>query len=101
MCVMSKKFILQRSLQRMGDHCGNDECVQPAANPPSVTNLKSYSSRLETFGNWPKYFHTKPEALAHSGFVYSGSSDTVQCFKCGGILKDWKEGKFQYFITLF
>ncbi|KAM9330965.1 baculoviral IAP repeat-containing protein 1a-like [Gastrophryne carolinensis] len=47
--------------------------------------------RLQSFSCWPFYALVKPSALAHAGFFFTGTRDTVQCFSCGGCLMDWEE----------
>ncbi|XP_028385139.1 baculoviral IAP repeat-containing protein 1 isoform X1 [Phyllostomus discolor] len=48
--------------------------------------------RLDTFKNWPHESPVGVAALAKAGLFYTGIEDTVQCFSCGGCLKDWVEG---------
>lgn len=48
--------------------------------------------RLQSFKKWPKDHHPKPEDLAKAGFFYTGSSDCVRCFNCGGGLRNWEVG---------
>ena len=54
--------------------------------------LVTLESRLATFQTWPPAFSQQPEELAKAGFFYSGLSDNVACFHCGGGLWKWKEG---------
>ena len=51
--------------------------------------FSSYLTRLTTFSAWPCSMPQSPEDLAESGFVYLGVGDHVQCFFCGGGLKNW------------
>ncbi|CAN8191350.1 unnamed protein product [Coccothraustes coccothraustes] len=54
--------------------------------------MRSVARRLRTFQQWP---HTAPVSardLVEAGFFYVGPGDEVQCFCCGGVLKDWRPG---------
>ncbi|OCU02368.1 baculoviral IAP repeat-containing protein 1 [Xenopus laevis] len=53
--------------------------------------MKSEERRLGTFKGWPVYAAVEPQALAHSGFYFTGRRDTVQCFSCDGCLGNWEE----------
>ncbi|ESO97370.1 hypothetical protein LOTGIDRAFT_59566, partial [Lottia gigantea] len=44
--------------------------------------------RLQTFINWRG--KTDARRLAHAGFHYLGYGDSVECFACGTVLKDWQ-----------
>lgn len=48
--------------------------------------------RLKTFDDWPVALSQKPGKLVEAGFFYSGKSDQVVCFSCGGRLKGWEPG---------
>ncbi|NXX34431.1 BIR7B protein, partial [Nicator chloris] len=59
---------------------------------PFHPSMSSVARRLRTFQRWP---HTAPVSardLVEAGFFYVGPRDEVQCFCCGGILKDWRPG---------
>lgn len=78
----------------MGDVTGSEVCS--AASAPvrvkeKIPDYQYYENRLRSFENWPRFFHTKPEALAHAGFVSINRGDCVQCFSCKGELNDWKD----------
>uniref|UniRef100_A0A8D2H3Z9 E3 ubiquitin-protein ligase XIAP n=1 Tax=Urocitellus parryii TaxID=9999 RepID=A0A8D2H3Z9_UROPR len=45
---------------------------------------------LKSFQNWPDYAHLTPRELASAGLYYTGIDDQVQCFCCGGKLKNWE-----------
>lgn len=49
------------------------------------------SRRLRSFEDWPKQMKQKPAQLADAGFFYTGRSDSVTCFSCGGGLSSWEE----------
>lgn len=49
------------------------------------------SRRLDSFYDWPKQIKQKPDQLADAGLFYSGSSDRVICFSCGGGISQWEE----------
>lgn len=52
--------------------------------------LNTSVSRLRTFSNWPKDTRVDAEKLSDAGFFYTGLSDFVQCFHCGGGLFAWR-----------
>lgn len=52
--------------------------------------MYSEEARLNSFQNWPDYVHLTPRELASAGFYYTGIDDQVQCFCCGGKLKNWE-----------
>ncbi|XP_058123219.1 death-associated inhibitor of apoptosis 1-like [Anopheles coustani] len=56
---------------------------------PSYVQLEQ---RLKTFNDWPIALPQKPEQLVEAGFFYTGKSDQVACFSCGGQLKGWVPG---------
>lgn len=47
--------------------------------------------RMESFKGWPKEAVISGEKLADAGFYWTGTSDLVMCFWCGGGLEDWEE----------
>jgi len=59
-------------------------------------DMRRESERLRSYEHWP----TGPNAprtvdihdLARSGFFYLGNLDRVQCFSCGGVLRNWNFG---------
>uniref|UniRef100_A0A2M4A2T7 Putative apoptosis 1 inhibitor n=1 Tax=Anopheles triannulatus TaxID=58253 RepID=A0A2M4A2T7_9DIPT len=50
------------------------------------------ADRLKSFEDWPTSMSQKPQQLSDAGFFYTGKSDRVKCFSCGGGLKDWEQG---------
>nr|4WVS_A Chain A, E3 ubiquitin-protein ligase XIAP [Homo sapiens]4WVT_A Chain A, E3 ubiquitin-protein ligase XIAP [Homo sapiens]4WVT_B Chain B, E3 ubiquitin-protein ligase XIAP [Homo sapiens]4WVU_A Chain A, E3 ubiquitin-protein ligase XIAP [Homo sapiens] len=54
--------------------------------------MYSEEARLKSFQNWPDYAHLTPRELASAGLYYTGIGDQVQCFACGGKLKNWEPG---------
>ncbi|XP_036386730.1 baculoviral IAP repeat-containing protein 7-A-like [Megalops cyprinoides] len=48
--------------------------------------------RQKTFQEWPRDAPVTGVSLAKAGFYYVGPGDKVQCFCCGGILRDWVHG---------
>nr|BDT61650.1 MAG: baculoviral IAP repeat-containing protein [Marsupenaeus japonicus endogenous nimavirus] len=48
------------------------------------------NKRLQSFFNWPVRNYQNPEILVEAGFYYTGTSDHVQCFHCGGGLRNWE-----------
>ncbi|XP_036595811.1 E3 ubiquitin-protein ligase XIAP [Trichosurus vulpecula] len=57
---------------------------------PRNPSMCSEEARLRSFQNWPDYAHLTPEELASAGLYYMGIEDQVQCFCCGGKLKNWE-----------
>ncbi|KAG0717151.1 Baculoviral IAP repeat-containing protein 7-A [Chionoecetes opilio] len=49
-------------------------------------------TRKPTFRNWPESVGVTPDSIVAAGFFYTGLSDMVQCFHCGGGLFGWREG---------
>lgn len=49
------------------------------------------SARLRSFADWPRNKKQCPRELSMAGFFYTGSSDHVKCFSCGGGLRDWED----------
>uniref|UniRef100_A0A8B9UYM7 RING-type E3 ubiquitin transferase n=1 Tax=Anas zonorhyncha TaxID=75864 RepID=A0A8B9UYM7_9AVES len=54
--------------------------------------MRDEARRLRTFSQWPDSSPVPALDLAEAGFYFVGPGDHVQCFCCGGILKDWKAG---------
>lgn len=59
---------------------------------PEYPNYAIEAKRLESYEDWPKFMKQKPKELSDAGFFYTGKSDRVKCFSCGGGLKDWEAG---------
>lgn len=57
---------------------------------PEYPNYAIEAKRLESYEDWPKFMKQKPKELSDAGFFYTGKSDRVRCFSCGGGLKDWE-----------
>lgn len=49
------------------------------------------AARFRSFADWPRTMKQRPKDLAEAGFFYTGNGDRVNCFSCGGGLKDWDE----------
>ncbi|XP_018772712.2 baculoviral IAP repeat-containing protein 7 [Serinus canaria] len=56
------------------------------------SSMRSGARRLRTFQQWPRTAPVSARDLVEAGFFYVGPGDEVQCFCCGGILKDWRPG---------
>uniref|UniRef100_A0A8C5J9A3 RING-type E3 ubiquitin transferase n=1 Tax=Junco hyemalis TaxID=40217 RepID=A0A8C5J9A3_JUNHY len=54
--------------------------------------MRSVANRLRTFQQWPRTAPVSAQDLVDAGFFYVGPGDEVQCFCCGGVLKDWRPG---------
>ncbi|XP_063169475.1 E3 ubiquitin-protein ligase XIAP isoform X2 [Candoia aspera] len=48
--------------------------------------------RLRSFHCWPPYAPVTPKELANAGLYYRGVDDEVECFCCGGKMKNWEPG---------
>ncbi|KAJ1058260.1 hypothetical protein K5549_020101, partial [Capra hircus] len=57
---------------------------------PRTPVMCSEEARLKSFHNWPNYAHLTPRELARAGLYYTGIDDQVECFCCGGKLKNWE-----------
>ncbi|CAL1545887.1 unnamed protein product [Lymnaea stagnalis] len=49
------------------------------------------AKRFETYTNWPRHHHLKPEDLSAAGFYFAGYGDCARCFFCGGGLRNWED----------
>ncbi|NXT10728.1 BIR7B protein, partial [Prunella fulvescens] len=56
------------------------------------SRMRSAARRLRTFQQWPRTAPVSARDLVEAGFFYVGPGDEVQCFCCGGVLKDWRPG---------
>ncbi|KAL2297033.1 hypothetical protein Nmel_015087, partial [Mimus melanotis] len=56
------------------------------------SSMRSAARRLRTFQQWPRTAPVSARHLVEAGFFYVGPRDEVQCFCCGGVLKDWRPG---------
>ncbi|NXA03603.1 BIR7B protein, partial [Sapayoa aenigma] len=56
------------------------------------SSMRSVARRLRTFQRWPRTSPVSARDLVEAGFFYVGPRDEVQCFCCGGVLKDWRPG---------
>ncbi|NXG48799.1 BIR7B protein, partial [Psilopogon haemacephalus] len=56
------------------------------------SSMRSEARRLRTFRQWPDTSPISPRDLVKAGFFFVGPGDDVQCFCCGGVLKDWARG---------
>lgn len=59
---------------------------------PLIPEFVSNDCRLRSFDLWPIGLSQKCKEMADAGFVYSGKSDCVKCFFCGGVLFAWVPG---------
>nr|XP_006115453.1 E3 ubiquitin-protein ligase XIAP [Pelodiscus sinensis]XP_006115454.1 E3 ubiquitin-protein ligase XIAP [Pelodiscus sinensis]XP_006115455.1 E3 ubiquitin-protein ligase XIAP [Pelodiscus sinensis] len=57
---------------------------------PRNPAMSSEEARLRSFHNWPSYAPLTPKELATAGLYYTGVDDQVECFCCGGKLKNWE-----------
>lgn len=55
-------------------------------------SMRNEATRLRTFRQWPATSPVSPRDLVKAGFFFVGPRDEVQCFCCGGVLKDWAPG---------
>ncbi|KFW88514.1 Baculoviral IAP repeat-containing protein 7-B [Phalacrocorax carbo] len=56
------------------------------------SSMRNEERRLRTFWQWPDTSPVSAQDLVKAGFFFVGPSDEVQCFCCGGVLKDWEPG---------
>jgi hypothetical protein len=63
-------------------------CVESPKFPQYALN----SSRIESFKEWPEYLPVSIKDLTEAGLVYTGVSDSVRCYHCGGGLRNWEAG---------
>uniref|UniRef100_A0A8C3JY58 RING-type E3 ubiquitin transferase n=1 Tax=Calidris pygmaea TaxID=425635 RepID=A0A8C3JY58_9CHAR len=54
--------------------------------------MRNEARRLRTFQQWPDTSPVSARDLVRAGFFFVGPKDEVQCFCCGGVLKDWGPG---------
>uniref|UniRef100_UPI00398EA5E0 E3 ubiquitin-protein ligase XIAP-like isoform X1 n=1 Tax=Pristiophorus japonicus TaxID=55135 RepID=UPI00398EA5E0 len=59
---------------------------------PRHPSMCSEEARLKTFTTWPSYGIVTPRELAKAGLYYLCRDDQVQCFCCGGLMKNWEPG---------
>ncbi|NXV28168.1 BIR7B protein, partial [Rissa tridactyla] len=55
-------------------------------------SMRNEARRLRTFQQWPSTSPVSARDLVKAGFFFVGPRDEVQCFCCGGVLKDWGPG---------
>ncbi|KFV89347.1 Baculoviral IAP repeat-containing protein 7-B [Fulmarus glacialis] len=56
------------------------------------SSMRNEARRLRTFWQWPGTSPVSARDLVKAGFFFVGPRDEVQCFCCGGVLKDWGPG---------
>ncbi|KAK7491998.1 hypothetical protein BaRGS_00016662 [Batillaria attramentaria] len=56
----------------------------------SPLNAKT-RTRFLSFAGWPRNSGLSPTVLAEAGFYYLGSGDSVRCWYCGIILRNWRQ----------
>src|ERR1700743_3343312 len=52
--------------------------------------MKKDENRLKSFSYFKNYFDVPIKQFVDSGFFYYNDRDCVQCFKCRGVLCNWK-----------
>lgn len=85
-------FALDRSSETHADYLLRTGQVVDMSDTvyPRNPAMCSEEARLKSFQNWPDYAHLTPRELASAGLYYTGVDDQVQCFCCGGKLKNWE-----------
>ncbi|XP_067948819.1 baculoviral IAP repeat-containing protein 7-B-like [Watersipora subatra] len=68
----------------------NFECLGIVDNSLHNKRKAPSDSRLNSFKHWPDSNPVSATSLTEAGFYFTGCNDEVQCFSCGGILKDWQ-----------
>ncbi|KFQ11289.1 Baculoviral IAP repeat-containing protein 7-B [Haliaeetus albicilla] len=77
----------------MGDVTPTEETERRAARCHLFeASMRNEARRLRTFWRWPGTSPVSARDLAKAGFFFVGPRDEVQCFCCGGVLKDWRPG---------
>lgn len=66
------------------------DSTQADAGQMSYPQFNTENARRQTFREWPQGPGLAPETLLTAGFFYTGLSDWVQCFHCGGGLFAWR-----------
>ncbi|NXN34935.1 BIR7B protein, partial [Rhinoptilus africanus] len=56
------------------------------------SSMRNEARRLRTFHQWPLTSPVSARDLVKAGFFFVGPRDEVQCFCCGGVLKNWEPG---------
>lgn len=74
------------------DSDGDDDSGCFIRSRPKHSAYSVKQVRLNSFTDWPKSLMQKPEQLSDAGFFYTGRGDLVECFCCGGGLRDWEPG---------
>ncbi|XP_046344263.1 putative inhibitor of apoptosis [Haliotis rufescens] len=77
------------------DDC--DDMSQPPPPPPPLSPSskltspchQSFESTVTAFEAWPMQMAQSAENMAHAGFVYVQSTDSVFCFHCSVWLRRW------------
>lgn len=57
--------------------------------PPKYPSYTTKEARLRSYVTWPNGIPQEVDALVEAGLFYTGMSDHVKCFQCGGGLKNW------------
>lgn len=85
-------FVLDRPSETHADYLLRTGQVVDLSNTiyPRYPAMCSEEARLKSFQHWPDYAHLTPRELASAGLYYTGVDDQVQCFCCGGKLKNWE-----------
>lgn len=68
--------------------CRSPDDISKNASFPEYSRMEK---RIESYKNWPRALKQRPQELAAAGFYYTGHGDNVQCFMCGGMLRNWNE----------
>ncbi|NXL27181.1 BIR7B protein, partial [Glaucidium brasilianum] len=77
----------------MGDVTPAEETeLRAAGSQLFESSMRNEARRLRTFWRWPCTSPVSPRDLVKAGFFFVGPRDEVQCFCCGGVLKDWAPG---------
>ncbi len=58
---------------------------------PKYATYEDYQHRLDSFKPyWPQQMVQTPKAMANAGFYYTKQGDSVVCFSCGILLREWE-----------
>ncbi|XP_075373490.1 baculoviral IAP repeat-containing protein 7 isoform X1 [Mycteria americana] len=79
--------------ENMGDMTPAEEIeLRAACCQLFESSMRNEARRLRTFRQWPGTSPVSARDLVKAGFFFVGPRDAVQCFCCGGVLKDWGPG---------
>ncbi|XP_059617259.1 death-associated inhibitor of apoptosis 1-like [Phlebotomus argentipes] len=86
---------IEESSEETTEEAGNAVAsTEPEESASAICAFPHYEmddDRFRTYDNWPLNSSKTRTELCDAGFFYTGKSDIVTCFFCGGSLGEWKE----------